>query len=167
MESSVWTWLTPLLSAAASVAVTTIVGFIIKRYLDKYLSKKDKENEELREYREEKQRKERRADFDEALTPIKADIKDIKEDMKLNNNASLCTLRNDILTCYYRCAEKGYRTDNDYTNLHDMFEAYQGLHGNTFVADVVSRFDKLPTKEEYESTHKKTTKKKVTLNENK
>lgn len=63
-------------------------------------------------------------------------------------NGCLSGLRNDILTCYYRCKEKGYRNDYDYQNVHHLYEAYDELHGNSFIADIMDRFDKLPVKED-------------------
>ena len=63
--------------------------------------------------------------------------------MKAIGGGTLSSLRNDILTCYYRCVEKGYRNDWDYTNIHDLYKSYSELHGNSFVADVMERFDNL------------------------
>lgn len=64
-------------------------------------------------------------------------------------DGTLSTLRNEILSCYYKCSDKQYRNNNDYTNIHDMYESYKRLNGNSFVADVIERFDALPAKEEY------------------
>ena len=58
-----------------------------------------------------------------------------------------CSLRNDILTLYYKCCEKGYRNDYDYQNIHEMYDAYQELDGNSFIKDIMKRFDELPVKE--------------------
>lgn len=169
-------WLIAVISIAGSAFISGIVGYLVKHAFDKYFKKKEAEDDKkkeadnkLKQLEEAELRRQRREDFEEALEPIRLDIKEVKEDIKKNNEASLCTLRNDILTCYYRCAEKGYRSDNDYTNIHDMFEAYKALNGNTFVADVVSRFDALDTKEEYEAQKKKasTKRKKTIINEKK
>lgn len=62
---------------------------------------------------------------------------------------TLCSLRNDILKCYYQCVAKGYRNDYDYQNVHDLYAAYEDLNGNSFIRDIMIRFDALPTKEEY------------------
>ena len=77
-------------------------------------------------------------------------------------DGTLSTLRNDILSCYYKCNEKGYRNDNDYTNIHDMYDSYKRLNGNSFVADVIERFDALPAKEEYYKKKEQAAKKKKT-----
>lgn len=69
------------------------------------------------------------------------------------SEGELSSLRNDILTCYYRCREKGYRGDWDYTNIHDLYDAYKQLHGNSFIDDVMKRFEALPAKEELVIPH--------------
>ena len=96
----------------------------------------------------------------EEIKPLTADVGSIKEQLVKVENGALSTLRNDILTCYYKCVEKGYRNDYDYQNVHHMYDAYKDLNGNSYVADVVARFDALPTKEEYRASKKKVQKKK-------
>lgn len=145
-------WAITLLSVAASAVVSGIIGYLIKRSLDKYFQNKDKKEQEqlaheqeLLDLREEKVRQTRRADLEEIL---KARIDPISERLDRLSDGTLSSLRNDILTCYYRCREKGYRGDWDYTNIHDLYEAYKELHGNSFIDDVMKRFDALPAKEE-------------------
>lgn len=159
-------WAITLISIAASALVSGVVGYLIKRYLNRYFDKRDKENDEKKtrlkelEYMKEEQDNKKLVDticskIDEKVLPMEAQLKAI-------GGGTLSSLRNDILTCYYRCVEKGYRNDWDYTNIHDLYESYSELHGNSFVADVMERFDHLPTKEEYDKK-----KKKRTLNESK
>ena len=96
---------------------------------------------------------ERKKELEELAQPIvDTFVKRLdKLDEKLDaiGDGTLSTLRNDILSCYYKCSEKKYRNDNDYTNIHDMYDSYKRLNGNSFVADVIERFDALPAKEEY------------------
>lgn len=86
---------------------------------------------------------------------IRNEIKTLNEkvealDVKLDPicDGTMSTLRDSILSCYYKCSEKGYRNDYDYENIHHMFDAYHELKGNSFVEDVMNRFDRLPVKEE-------------------
>ena len=58
-------------------------------------------------------------------------------------------IRNDIKNCYYESLEKGYRNDYDFKNIHDLYEAYKNLGGNSFIEDIMVRFDKLPPKDVY------------------
>lgn len=151
-----------------AIILSVSIPLIIKHYLQKYIDKKDAENLELEQLRHDKRREERMKEIRgiviESVEPINSQINDISTKVDGINNqlkkvedGALSTLRNDILTCYYRCAEKGYCNDYDYTNIHHMYESYDALKGNSFVADVVKRFDKLPRKENI--TKKKSNKK--------
>ena len=82
------------------------------------------------------------------IAPIINKMQEIDNRIEKVSNGTLASLRDDILNCYYRCREKGYRNDYDYQNIHDLYDAYDELEGNSFIGDVMSRFDKLPTKED-------------------
>lgn len=154
-----------LISVAASALVSGVVGYLVKRALDKYFSQKDAKEEqqrkndlELEKLREEKIRKERKADMEEI---VKKEVDPLSAKIDKLSGGTLSSLRNDILTCYYRCREKGYRGDWDYTNIHDLYDAYTELQGNSFIADVMKRFEALPAKEEVEANKKSKGKKKT------
>lgn len=145
---------------ASSAAVTGIISYLVKRYLDKYFKKKDAQEEETQKklkeaeaLKEEKQRVERKNDLVDVvqnqLVPVINKIDDLAVKVEKTEDGTLASLRNDILTSYYRCSETGYRGDWDYENIHHLYEAYVNLHGNSFVQDVIKRFDALPTKEAY------------------
>ena len=159
-------WAITLISVAASAIVSGIIGYIVKRSLDRYFKKKDDEEQEriaheqeLLDLREEKHRQARRADLEEILSQR---IDPINAKLDILSDGTLSSLRNDILTCYYRCREKGYRGDWDYTNIHDLYEAYKELHGNSFIDDVMKRFEALPAKEDaIKKSRKKSTKSKA------
>lgn len=153
-------WLIGLISVAISTAVTTAVGLIITRIIKQHYKKKDEEAErvaaelaELKQRRENENREAIRQDMqqivDKALAPVNKKIDVLMDKVSKTEEGTLSSLRNDILTCYYRCVEKGYRGDWDYENIHHLYEAYDDLNGNSFVKDVMKRFDDLPTKEEY------------------
>ena len=158
-------WVLTLISVGASAIVSTVVGIIIKRSFDKYFKKKDKEE----------------ADKEEALTRAK-ELKEAEDQRKLENminkvvelhtdpidqkldevedkltkvaNGTVDTLRDRILSSYYKCLEKGYRTQYDFENVHHMNTDYINLDGNTFVADCIQKFDALPSEEEYKLANK-------------
>ena len=152
-------WATALISIAGSAAVSGIVGYLIKRSLDKLFKRKDEEETrrkaeeaEYKKLKEQRLREERRQDVQLA---IEAGIKPLNDkidslDCKLTKveGASLSTLRDAITSCYYKCSEKGYRNDYDYQNVHHMYDNYRELNGNSYIADIVSRFDALPPKED-------------------
>ncbi len=157
-----------IVGTVLAIVLSVAVPLVIKHYLQKYIDKKDARNIELEQLRHEKRRDERKQEIREivveSVQPINAQINDlsskvdgINNQLKKVEDGALSTLRNDILTCYYRCAEKGYCNDYDYTNIHHMYESYEALKGNSFVADIIKRFDKLPRKED--AKKKKTSKK--------
>ena len=126
---------------------------------------------------------ERKQELEELAQPIvdtfTKRLDRLEDKLDAISDGTLSTLRNEILSCYYKCSEKKYRNDNDYTNIHDMYDSYKRLNGNSFVADVIERFDALPAKEEYfkklaqeeakasAGATKVAAKKKKVLNENK
>lgn len=161
-------WLVTVISLVGSTIITTIVGIIVKKTLDKRF----KEHEDYIRLKDEEMKRGRLTDVEltmsKVLEPVKEEIHSISKKLEKVEDGTLSTLRNDILTCYYKCFEKGYRNDYDYQNMHHMYDSYAELHGNSYVADVMDRFDVLPSKEQWEleQNKKKTTKKKV-LNEGK
>ena len=133
-------WVIAVVSIAGSTAVTTVIGFLVKRMLDKYFAKKDKEEEDRRtalaeaeKIKEERLREERRQDVKqivkEEIEPLNAKVDILTDKVSKTEEGTLSSLRNDILTCYYRCLEKGYRGDWDYENIHHLYDAYFDLNG--------------------------------------
>lgn len=49
-------------------------------------------------------------------------------------------LRDRILMSYHYCSNQGKRNELDTQNFLDMVESYEGLNGNSFVADVKKSF---------------------------
>ena len=126
------------------LSLPTIMALIWKDLWDR----KKANSEKNQQARKEELRNEYRTVFKEEIAPIANQISQIDQNLKLVTEGTLSTLRSEILRCYYSCVDKGYRTDYDYQNIHELYEAYNGLHGNSFVHDVVNRFNELPTKEE-------------------
>lgn len=152
------TWLTIVLALGGSAIITGIVGYILQRTIYKRAEERDKlqaeeqekeiaEKKELEILRDEKIRQERINDVTEILKPISDKIDKLTEKLEATAEGTLASLRNDILTLYYKCCEKGYRNDYDYKNIHEMYDAYKELDGNSFIADVMERFDDLTVKE--------------------
>ena len=153
-------WAVSLISLVISTAVTTLVGLVITRAVKRHYEQKDEEEattkaerEELKRRRDSETRSMLRQDVqqivDAAIQPVTEKIDILVDKMSKTEEGTLSSLRNDILTCYYRCVEKGYRGDWDYENIHHLFSVYSALNGNSFVGDVMKRFDELPTKEDY------------------
>ena len=152
------TWLTIILALGGSAIITGVIGYILQRTIYKRAEEKDKlkaeqereqevEKKELEVLRDEKIRQERIDDIKAILKPLSEKIDKIDKKLDATAEGTLASLRNDILTLYYKCCEKGYRNDYDYKNIHDMYDAYRDLDGNSFITDVMDRFDKLPVKE--------------------
>lgn len=155
MQDWLITTISLLGSAIVTASITTIVGILIK----KFVTKENTKTEELNRLRDEHISRETQEKIEttirEEIKPIIAGMEEINIKVNQIGEGTLSTLRNDILTCYYRCREKGYRNDYDTQNMNDLYNAYSQLHGNSFIADVMKRFSGLPTKEEYEEKKKK------------
>lgn len=165
-------WLVGILSTVWSAILTAVIPVLVKKLIYKYFDKRDEEAKKREEtqalankYKEEQEKKERAVELntmlDKKLVPInekldsvESNISELSKQTEAIGDGTLSSLRNDILTCYYRCVEKGYRNDWDYQNIHHLYESYAVLHGNSYVADVMERFDSLPTKEEHEKGKK-------------
>lgn len=162
-------WLSILLGIIG--AIGTIGGlFGFSAYMSERAKRKaqlknqeEAQNEELRQqYYESRLRK----IIQEETSPIKNQLNSLTAQVTKIEGASLSTIRDAITSCYYKCVAKGYRNDYDYENVHHMYENYQELHGNSYINDIIKRFDALPVKEETVPTKVVQRKKKV-LNENK
>ena len=134
--------------------ISALIGPICLAIVNGRIKRQEKADTVRHEQRQEERRKEIKEVVTEVITPIIKEVEIINNKTDLNSGANLSTLRNDILTCYYRCVDKGYRNDYDYTNMHDMYDSYKKLQGNSFVKDIMVRFDALPTKEEYDKNHR-------------
>lgn len=162
----------------AGIIISAVVGplclALVNHQLKKSEKKADKQAaEQLAEENRirEALKKERREEITEIVSnvieaktaPISLEVGEIKSQLDKVSDGTLSTLRNDILKRYYECNDKGYRTDYDYENIHHLYDSYHVLGGNSFVEDVMKRFDALPTKEEFEANKKKakSTRKKV------
>lgn len=153
------TWLSSLLTAGGSAVITITLTLWITRVLNKQFQKKDSECAFLEDQRVEEQIKIIKEVVKEELKTVKTDLNTLMDSMNSIEEGTLSSLRNDILTCYYRCVEKGYRNDYDYNNIHDMYDAYVRLKGNSFIQDVIIRFNNLPSKEATVQIEKKAEKK--------
>ena len=91
---------------------------------------------------------------------FKEDFQKLSTQLDKVSDGTLSTLRNDILTCYYRCRDNKFRTDYDYQNIHHMYDSYKELNGNSYVNDVITRFDNLPTEEDYKAAKQQRSKSK-------
>ena len=141
-------WLITVISLVGSTIITTVVGVIVKCTMSKEFEKQNRLKELEEREKSIKRSEELQRELSLQLGPIDKKLDAIEDKVNKSTNGTLSSLRNDILTCYYRCKEKGYRNDYDYQNIHDLFEAYEELGGNSFIKDIMNRFDHLPAKED-------------------
>ena len=140
------TWVAIVSLVISTLSLPTIAGLIWKDLYNRKVenSKKNKERK-----KQELQDNIREVVKDE-ISPLEQKVDNIANTLKLVEDGTLSTLRSDILKNYYDCVKKRHRNDDDYTNIHKLYQSYKNLNGNSFVKDVIARFDALPTKEEYE-----------------
>ena len=174
-------WLVAVLTLVGSAIISTAVGFLVKRSMSKYFSKRDKEQEakeatlaeaqKIIEAEKEKKLEDTINRVVQAHTdPIDGELEKINTKLGKVADGTLDTLRDRILSSYYKCLEKGYRTQYDIDNVKHMHIDYLALDGNTFVAECMEKFKKIPTEEEYKIAKRKARKpraKKQILNESK
>lgn len=68
---------------------------------------------------------------------------------KLNeptNKAILCVLRSNLRDTCYRCLKKEYLTDEDFEDIVEAADAYDGLGGNSYTHQLVKRALELPVR---------------------
>jgi len=66
------------------------------------------------------------------------------------NNAILCVLRSNVRDMCECCIDKGFMTREEFEDLSDAAEAYEGLGGNSSTHRLVTRSLELPIKNEPE-----------------
>lgn len=154
-------WVEVAITTAIGAIITTLIGLFLTRYIKKQFKQKDEFEEFQKQKQDEKNRTDMRHIVREELVPVREDIKGVADrvsrvegNQEILKSGSISALKNDILDVYYKCNKKGYRNDYDYQTVHTSFESYKGLGGNSFIVDVVFRFDNLPTKEEWEKEQK-------------
>ena len=148
-----------------------IVGFtayINERMKHKAQLKNKREDEEAQEIEDLKHQKymnELRAiikeENEKSVAPLRNELTTIGNKLNLVADGTLDILRERILSTYYKCLEKGYRTQYDSENIDHMHRDYAGLGGNSFIADCVKEIKELPTEVEYKA--KKKASKKTTV----
>ena len=90
-----------------------------------------------------------------SVAPLKAQMDAFSHKLNIVADGTTDILRERLLSTYYKCMEKGYRTQYDYENVEHMHKEYVNLGGNTFVADCVSKIKNLPSEEEYKASRKR------------
>lgn len=127
-------WVVVLISTAASTAVTTIIGFVIKRYLDKYFTKKDNEEREreakigeLERLRAEREREERREDV-EAI--VSANVKPLEESLQLLKKGNQEVLKYNLNQIYREWSSKGYCPHDEKLFFEAQYQVYHSLGKN-------------------------------------
>ena len=129
----------------SALAIPTLFGFVWKDIYEKRKENSDKQKAKRKQEFQENVREVIRSEN----KPVIEKINCIDEKLDKVSNGTLSTLRNDIKDCFYACVEKGYRNDYDFKNIHDLYDTYKDLNGNSFIEDIMVRFDALPSKEEF------------------
>ena len=156
-----------ILSIVVSVVVSilSLLGFgtVMKFYWEDKHKKKEEQSEECKKRQKDERHKEIIDAVSEFFNPYAKKVMDSIE--QFNNRldrAEQCDraiLRNSLMDIYYKCHEKGYRTEDDSKNYREMHEAYHEIGGNSFIdSDVSEWFNNLPLKpNDYQGTKAKKT----------
>lgn len=139
---------------AVSLVVTALITALVTERVKRRINKNELDKLALTEAEKEKRDNALR---DKILAEVKATIKEevvpiadrVVAIEKCNEKQSIAlqsTLRNDIHNKCSEGFEKGSISANDLEAVLHMFEAYQDLGGNSFIADEVARYRELPIK---------------------
>lgn len=139
------TWFQILTLVVTALGIPTAFGLIWKDVHEKKIANSAQAKEENKR----EQESIIRGVIKEEIHPIEEKVDNLSNQMAKIGDGTMSSLRNNIYKYYLGCAEKGYRDDIDHLNMHEMNESYRGLGGNSFIKDVMKRFDSLPTEEEY------------------
>ena len=135
------------------VSILTLLGLgtVTKLYWEDKHKKKQNETEEAKKRQKAERRKEIIDAVSETMGPCSKEIRDsiqnIEKRLDRTEKCDQASLRNSLMSVYYACKEKGYRTEDDSKNYREMHEAYNEIGGNSFIdSDVSVWFDKIPLK---------------------
>lgn len=158
-------WLTIVIAVFGLIGTLLgIIGFTaywnerMKHKAQKKNIKEDKEAQEIEDLKHQKYLNELRNIIKEenelSVAPIRGDVSKIKSQISILADGTTDMLRERILSTYYKCMEKGYRTQYDFENIEHMHKDYIGLGGNSFVGSCVKAIKDLPSEEEYKQKKK-------------
>lgn len=144
------------------LGITAYISERMKHKAQRRNQQEDKELSDIENFKHQHYLNELRSIIKEenqiSVAPIIADVSRIQSQIKILADGSTDMLRERILSTYYKCMEKGYRTQYDYENVDHMHKDYIGLGGNSFVETCVAKIKALPSEEEFKAK-KKTTRK--------
>jgi len=102
-----------------------------------------------------------REENEASVAPLRNRLENLENQLDVVAAGTTDILRERLLSTYYKCVEKGYRTQYDYENVEHMHREYVGLGGNSFVESCVKTIKELPSEAEYKAKKKQTKKPRV------
>ncbi len=92
-----------------------------------------------------------REENETSIAPIRGRLEKLENQIDVVAAGTTDILRERLLSTYYKCVEKGYRTQYDYENVEHMHKEYVGLGGNSFVESCVKTIKELPGEAEFKA----------------
>ncbi len=165
-----WTLIFGIIAAFSTIlgiiGITTYFNTRMKHKAEKKNNQEDEEEKKKKEAeakaeeeKHQKQLNEIREVIKEEVAPIKEETTHIKDKLDIVAEGTTDILRERLLSCYYKCMKKGYRTQYDYENVDHMFREYKSLNGNSFVEECVTAIKALPSEEQWKAKKKLAAKK--------
>ena len=99
-----------------------------------------------------------REENEASVAPLRGRLENLENQLDVVAAGTTDILRERLLSTYYKCVEKGYRTQYDYENVEHMHKEYVGLGGNSFVQSCVDTIKALPSEAEFKAKKKSTKK---------
>lgn len=129
-------WIVALIVTCINTAFTTVIGLVIKHYVNKTIKKKQDAEEELINLREEKRREEYKKDIrdsvEEVVKPIVADVASIKNQVDGSKQATVASLRALMKQSRDAYMKQGYADIGDKATWQELYKDYASLGGNNF-----------------------------------
>lgn len=91
--------------------------------------------------------KEIRDSIKQPIIDIQSDIKGIKDQMSIQDDAIKSILMKDLVNLHDKCIKQGYVTTEQKRTWYELYKAYKDEKGNGFADSLKSDMDKLETKE--------------------
>lgn len=139
-------WLIAIISLAGSTIITTVIGLIVKRVLNR----KFNEEKELAELRAEKERQANaevvRSTVKESVEPIREKVDFISDKVDTIARGTQAVLRDRLIQLYNYCTFQGYASLEQKQNFENMYTKYHSLGQNGVMDSCYEKMMEMPDK---------------------
>lgn len=122
-------WIVGIICTVAELVITTVVGFLLKRWWDK----REEEKKELERLREEQRARVEQARCETVKQSLHNELKPIKQDMLLMKRAMQKDIRRSLRQDAQLYRNRGYASHQEKTEFDELYWVYHNLGKNGVV----------------------------------